>query len=59
MLISIASTSLADKALVQKCPAPQGQNVAPYEAKINAIVARLYSLMAKFVTVCLTQKPIF
>jgi hypothetical protein len=44
MLISIASTSPTNKALVQKCPAAQGKDVASYEAEIDAIVARLYSL---------------
>ena len=41
MLISIASTSPTNKALVQKCPAAQGQN---YETEIDAIIARLYGL---------------
>jgi hypothetical protein len=44
MLVSIASTSPTDKALVQKCPAAQGKDVASYEAEIDDIVARLYGL---------------
>lgn len=32
------------KSLVQQCLTAQGQNVAPYEAEIDAIVARLYGL---------------
>jgi hypothetical protein len=44
MLVSTPPASPADKALVQKCPAAQGKDVASYEAEIDAIVARLYSL---------------
>ena len=46
--IPIPSASLADKArietLVQQCLTAQGQAVAAYEAEIDDIVARLYSL---------------
>ncbi len=46
--IPIPKTSEQDKkkieALVQKCISAKGQNVAHYEAEINAIVARLYGL---------------
>ncbi len=45
---SIPQASPTDKAfietLVQKCLDTQGQNVAAYEAEIEAIVARLYGL---------------
>ena len=44
----IPSASPANKAriktLVQQCLDAQGKNVAPYEAEIEAIVARLYGL---------------
>jgi len=33
-----------DEAIVQKCLDAQDQNVAPYEAEIEAIAARLYGL---------------
>jgi len=48
--LSIPRTSPADKgrieALVQQCLIAQGQAIAPYEAEIGAIVARLYGLTA-------------
>lgn len=48
LLVSISPIPLADKArietLVQQCLTAQGQAIAPYEAEIDAIIARLYGL---------------
>lgn len=48
MVSPSSPASLADKArietLVQQCLNAQGKDVAPYEAEIDAIVARLYGL---------------
>jgi hypothetical protein len=49
MLVSISPDSPADRAsietLVQQCLTAQGQDVAAYEAEIDAIVAHLYGLI--------------